>query len=79
MQSYPEKNATLLLTDMVGFTRKTLDMNPIQVSNFLIDYRKKLETIIMKGRNRAQYFEHAAGDASASVFEHKGREDTDGS
>ena len=68
MQTHLEINATLLLTDMVGFTKKTLNMNPGQVSNFLIDYRKKLETIIMKRENRAQYFEHGNGDASASVF-----------
>lgn len=74
MRDYSEKNATLLLTDMVGFTKKTLHMNTGQVSKFLIDYRQELETIIMEGKNRAQYFEHAAGDASASVFEDIGSE-----
>lgn len=78
MQTHPEINATLLLTDMVDFTKKTLNMNPGQVSNFLIDYRKKLETMIMKRENRAQYFEHGNGDASASVFEKMGSEDLEG-
>lgn len=69
MNSTPEKNATILLSDMIGFTKRTLKMNPIQVSNFLIDYRRELEHAIMTGKDRAQYFEHSGGDASASVFE----------
>ena len=69
--NFTEKKATLLLTDMVDFTKKTLHMNTGQVSKFLIDYRKELETIIRKGKNRAQYFESAAGDATASVFENR--------
>ncbi len=73
MKNSSEKKATILLSDMVGFTKRTIKMDPTQVSHFLIDYRQYLEKSIMEGPNCAQYFEHSGGDASASVFETQDR------
>lgn len=69
-----EKRVTLLLTDMVGFAQKTVGMTPRQVSDFLIQYRSGLESLIMDNGQGAQHIEHVAGDATASVFETKGAE-----
>lgn len=73
-QENPTINAALLLTDMVGFSKKTVKMNPVQVRDFLIEYRQTLEYIIKRGEDKPQYFEHAAGDATASVFDRIGSE-----
>lgn len=73
-QENPTINAALLLTDMVGFSKKTAKMSPVQVRDFLIEYRKTLEYIIKKGKDKPQYFEHTAGDATASVFDRIGSE-----
>lgn len=64
-----EKEVTLLLTDMVGFGQKTEGMKPKEVADFLIAYRRKLESVIMDGGEGAQHLEHIAGDATASIFE----------
>ena len=76
-QTFPEIEASLLLTDMVNFANKTVHMNPEQVRDFIIGYRRTLESLIMKMGDEAQYFEPAAGDATASVFERKGMESGD--
>jgi class 3 adenylate cyclase len=67
----PERDAALLLTDMVGFATKTARMSPVQVRDFLVEYRRSLESLIVKGEDRPQYFEYASGDATAAVFENK--------
>ncbi len=69
MNDFPEKNATILISDMVGFTKKTLSMTPKELFQFLLDYRKRIEQSLMREGNRAQYVEHGNGDATASVFE----------
>ena len=71
---FPEREVALLLTDMVGFTNKTAHMIPVEVRDFLIGYRRSLESLIVKREDGAQYFEYSAGDATASVFERKGSE-----
>jgi class 3 adenylate cyclase len=70
-----EKQVTLLLTDMVGFGRKTFGMNPKEVAAFLIDYRRKMESVILEDREGAQHLDHIAGDATASVFESRPSEE----
>jgi len=76
-QKSQERKAALLLTDMVNFTNRTAHMSPIKVCDFLIEYRQRLKSQIMKNEDGAQYFEHAAGDATASVFEKKDSERDD--
>lgn len=71
---FPEKNVTLLMTDMVGFGQKTVGMKPREVADFLIEYRKNLDSLILRSADGAQYFEHTAGDATASIFETRGSE-----
>jgi len=70
----PEREAALLLTDMVDFANKTARMTPVEGRGFLIGYLRSLESLIVKREDGAQHFEHAAGDATASVFERKGSE-----
>jgi class 3 adenylate cyclase len=73
-QEYPKVSSALLLTDMVGFTEKTAKMNPIEMRDFIVEYRKNLEHIIKKGEDGPQFFEHVAGDATTSVFDRIGSE-----
>jgi class 3 adenylate cyclase len=70
---HPEKKVTLLLTDMVGSGQRTMGMNPSQVAEFMIDYRRRLETLI-KGGEGAEHLDHVAGDATISVFENRPKE-----
>jgi class 3 adenylate cyclase len=71
---YPKTNSAVLLTDMVGFTKKTAKMNPIELKGFIVEYRKNLERIIKTGKDRPQFFEYVAGDATASVYDRIGSE-----
>ena len=68
---FPEKRVTLLLTDMVGFGQRTMGLEPRQVAEFLIAYRKNLEQLVRDGEQGAEHFEHVAGDATISVFENR--------
>jgi class 3 adenylate cyclase len=74
-QEYPKISSALLLTDMVGFTKKTAKMNPNEVRDFIVEYRKSLEYTITRGEEVPQFFEHVAGDATASVFDRIGSEE----
>jgi len=64
-----EKEVTLLFTDMVGFGQKTAEMTPREMADFLIAYRRKLESIVLDRGRGGQHVDHIAGDAAAAVFE----------
>ncbi|PKN64893.1 MAG: hypothetical protein CVU57_12240 [Deltaproteobacteria bacterium HGW-Deltaproteobacteria-15] len=66
-----EKEVTLLFTDMVGFSQTTAGMTPREMADFLIAYRRKLESIVLDEAKGAQHVDHIAGDAAACVFESK--------
>ena len=41
-----EKEVVILLSDMVGYSRKTTDMRPTAIKNFMLEYHMNLKTII---------------------------------
>jgi class 3 adenylate cyclase len=65
----PEREAVILLTDMKQYAKLTAHMTTEQVRDFIIDYQKFIQTIVMKGERGAHEFEPFAGDASIAIFE----------
>lgn len=65
----PEREVVVLLTDMKQYAKLTAHMTTEQVKDFIIDYQKFLQIIVMKGEKGAQEFEPFAGDASIAIFE----------
>jgi class 3 adenylate cyclase len=72
----PEREVAVLLTDMKQYAKLTAHMTTEQVKDFIIDYQKFLQTIVMKGEKGAQEFEPFAGDASIAIFEDRPGEDS---
>ena len=64
-----EREVVVLLTDMKQYAKLTAHMTTEQVRDFIIDYQKHLQTIVMKGERGAHAFEPFAGDASVAIFE----------
>jgi class 3 adenylate cyclase len=76
VESQPvEKEVTLLFTDMVGFGQTTAGMKPREMADFLIAYRRKLESVILDHEKGAQHVDHIAGDAATCLFEAKPSEE----
>ena len=65
----PEREVVVLLTDMKQYAKLTAHMTTEQIRDFIIDYQKLLQTIVIKGKKGAHEFEPFAGDASIAIFE----------
>jgi class 3 adenylate cyclase len=65
----PEREVVVFLTDMKQYTKLTAHMTTAQVRDFIIDYQKLLQAIVMEGERGAHEFEPFAGDASIAIFE----------
>jgi len=65
----PEREVVVLLTDMKQYAKLTEQMTTKQVRDFIIDYQKFLQNIVMEGEKGAHEFEPFAGDASIAIFE----------
>jgi class 3 adenylate cyclase len=64
-----EREVVVLLTDMKQYAKLTAHMTTEQVRDFIIDYQKFLQAIVMIGERGAHAFEPFAGDASIAIFE----------
>ena len=66
-----EKEVVILLSDMVGYSRKTTDMRPTAIKNFMLEYHMNLKTIIQSVCGKEQQIESSAGDGAVAIFERK--------
>ncbi len=69
-----EKEVVILLSDMVGYSRKATDMRPAEIKDFMLDYHTNLKDIVHSVCGREQRIESSAGDGAVAVFERKSGE-----
>lgn len=66
-----EKEVVILLSDMVGYSRKTAEMRPAEIKDFMLLYHKNLKRIVHAVCGDEQDIEPSAGDGAVAVFERK--------
>ncbi len=69
-----EKEVVILLSDMVRYTQITEDMRPNEIRDFIIEYYKNLQNIIVEDTEYPQEIEPSAGDGAIAVFEKRAEE-----
>lgn len=72
-----EKEVVILLSDMVRYSRKTTDMRPAEIKDFMLDYHKNLKSIVCSVCGEEQRIESSAGDGAVAIFERKSGEGKD--
>jgi len=72
-----EKEVVILLSDMVGYSRKTTDMRPSTIKEFMLEYHMNLKKIVRSVCGENQHIESSAGDGAVSIFEKKSGEEKD--
>ena len=65
----PEREVVILMTDMVGYARKSSGMTPEEIRDFLIDYHGSIHDIICQDESIPLEIEPSAGDGSLVVFD----------
>lgn len=73
----PKSKAVILLTDMVSYSQKTAHMNPEEIRDFIIDYHKRIHSIICIPESEPVVHEASAGDGAIIIFKDR-EDDTDG-
>ena len=69
-----EKEVVILLSDMIGYSRKTTDMGPAAIKDFMLEYHSRLKEIVRSVCGKSQRIESSAGDGAVAVFERKSGE-----
>ena len=64
-----EKAVIVLISDMVQFSRRTSEMRPEAIRDFVSHYHKNLRSIIAADQDESIDFEPSAGDTSTTLFE----------
>ncbi len=77
-ETTPEREVVILMTDMVGYSRKTAAMNPEEVKDFLIDYHGKIYSLVNWDGSKPLEIEPSAGDGSLIIFDKRPGEDRSG-
>lgn len=72
-----EKEVVILLSDMVSYSRKTTDMRPTAIKNFMLEYHMNLKNITQSICGKEQQIESSAGDGAVAIFESKPGETKD--
>lgn len=70
-----EREVTIMLTDIVGYSRRTSSMTPDKVRDFVIDYHQSLNTLINKPEYEPIEIEPSAGDGALIIFGKRPGED----
>lgn len=65
----PEREVVIVMTDMVGYARKSSGMTPEEIRDFLIDYHGSIHDIICRDENLPVEIEPSAGDGCLVVFD----------
>ncbi|THB74251.1 MAG: hypothetical protein D6B25_13840 [Desulfobulbaceae bacterium] len=63
-----QREVTILLTDMVGYTRETSSMSPEEVRDFIIKYHQDLAAVLKKPEYEPVEIEPSAGDGALILF-----------
>jgi len=66
-----EKEVVILLSDMVGYSRRASLMVPAEIKIFMLEYHLNLKTIVHEVCGTDQQIEPSAGDGAVAVFERK--------
>ncbi|EKD36973.1 MAG: hypothetical protein ACD_75C01305G0004 [uncultured bacterium] len=66
-----EKEVVILLSDMICYSRKTTDMRPAEIKDFMLIYHSTLKEIVRSVCGKGQRIESSAGDGAVAVFERK--------
>jgi class 3 adenylate cyclase len=66
-----EKEVVILLSDMVGYSRKASIMHPAEIRNFMLEYYQNLKKIVQSVCGTDQHIESSAGDGAVAIFEKK--------
>lgn len=69
-----EKEVVILLSDMVGYSIRASTMSPLEIQTFMLDYHKKLKTIVKSVCGSKQAIEPSAGDGAVAIFQAAGDE-----
>ncbi len=64
-----------MLTDMVQYSKLTHNMRPEEIRNFIVEYHRKINDILLKTENQPLSIDPSAGDGAIVIFE-KGEGDT---
>lgn len=64
-----EKEVVILLSDMIGYSRKTDDMRPGEIKDFMLSYHSTLKEIVRSVCGKNQRIESSAGDGAVAIFE----------
>lgn len=64
-----EKEVVILLSDMIGYSRKTAEMRPSDIKKFMMSYHTTLKEIVSLVCGDEQRIESSAGDGAVAVFE----------
>ncbi|MBU1564012.1 MAG: cyclic nucleotide-binding domain-containing protein [Proteobacteria bacterium] len=63
-----EKEVAILLSDMVGYSRKTADMRPSEIKDFMLLYHRNLKNIVHSVCGKEQRIESSAGDGAVALI-----------
>lgn len=63
-----EKEVAILLSDMVGYSRRTADMRPTEIKDFMLMYHRNLKKIVHSVCGKGQNIESSAGDGAVALF-----------
>lgn len=66
-----EREVAILLSDMVGYSRKTADMRPTEIRDFMLQYHRNLKKIVHSVCGKGQDIEPSAGDGAVALFQRK--------
>lgn len=64
-----EKEVVILLSDMIGYSRKTDDMRPGEIKDFMLSYHARLKEIVCSVCGEHQRIESSAGDGAVAIFD----------
>ncbi|MFH0780582.1 MAG: cyclic nucleotide-binding domain-containing protein [Pseudomonadota bacterium] len=64
-----EKELTILLSDIIGYSRKTDGMRPSEIKEFMLLYHRNLKKIVKSVCGKGQSIESSAGDGAVALFQ----------
>ncbi len=66
---YAVKEVVVMLTDMVQYSRLTHNMRPEEIRNFIVDYHRNINQILMKEEYQPLSIDPSAGDGAIVIFD----------
>jgi class 3 adenylate cyclase len=72
-----EREVVILLSDMVGYSRRTAEMRPAEIKDFMLLYHRNLKRIVDEICGPEQRIDPSAGDGAVAVFQRRPGEGKD--